>query len=371
MESFKQDFVLTTDSYLLSHSVGRPLVTVQQHFNEQFFIPWQHSSSEPWPEWLKVIDGFNASLARLFNAEANEFCPQVNLSSALTKLVMSLPQLQQSNAVVLMSEIDFPSMGFVLQKALPDSCELRFIPKDLDMTDEAVWRTYISDDIDLVFVSHVYSNTGQQAPLADIVAAAKSKQALTVIDVAQSAGIIPIDLQQLQPDFLIGSCVKWLCGGPGAAYLWVNSIHIDSCQPVDVGWFSHENPFEFDIHDFRYHHSALRFWGGTPAIAPYAIAAHSIDYFANIGSQHLHEHNQNLVNLLHQHFGDIVVSPSLASKRSGTAILNFGAQQQRVLTALKLANVSVDVRCQGIRVSPHIYNDVADINRLITAVENS
>lgn len=370
MESFKQDFVLTTDSYLLNHSVGRPLKTALQHFEAQFFSPWQHSNSEPWQEWLQVIESFNTSLARLFNAKASEFCPQVNLSSGLTKLVMSLQQLQRPNAVVLMCEIDFPSMGFALQKALPDSCELRFIAKDLDITDAAVWQSYITDDVDLVFVSHVYSNTGQQAPLAEILAAAKCKQALTVIDVAQSAGIIPLDLNHLQPDFLIGSSVKWLCGGPGAAYLWINSKHIETCQPKDVGWFSHENPFEFDIHDFRYHASALKFWGGTPSIAPYAIAAHSIEYFANIGSHHLREHNQSLLNLLHDSLGDAVVSPKLENKRSATAILDFGIKQQQVFTALKRAKISVDVRSQGIRVSPHIYNDISDINRLIKVVES-
>ena len=58
---------------------------------------------------------------------------------------------------------------------------------------------------------------------------------------------------------------------------------LSSCNPKDVGWFSHENPFEFDIHNFRYHDSALKFWGGTPVVAPFAIATNSINYFTNIG----------------------------------------------------------------------------------------
>ena len=50
------------------------------------------------------------------------------------------------------------------------------------------------------------------------------------------------------PDFIVGSCVKWLSGGPGAGFLWVGEDVIDRCQPQNVGWFSHEDPFEFDIH---------------------------------------------------------------------------------------------------------------------------
>ncbi|WP_299802753.1 aminotransferase class V-fold PLP-dependent enzyme [uncultured Shewanella sp.] len=369
MLSFKDDFCLAPGSYLLNHSVGRPLKDAQQAFAQQFFAPWQGSSREPWQDWLQIIERFNQGLAKLFNGRVEEFCPQVNLSSALTKLVMSLERLNQQHTVVLMSEIDFPSMGFSLKKALPEGCELRFIPKSLDITDAQVWQAHITADIDLVFVSHVYSNTGQQAPLDEIISTAKSKKVLTLIDVAQSAGIVPLDLQALQPDFLIGSSVKWLCGGPGSAYLWVNSMHIDHCQPKDVGWFSHENPFEFDIHDFRYHPTALKFWGGTPSIAPYAIAAHSIAYFANIGSSKLREHNQWLIDIVAEQLGEAFVSPLQESRRSGTMILDFGAKQQKVLAALQLANVSVDLRSEGIRVSPHIYNDITDIENLISVIK--
>lgn len=369
MQDFKADFSLASGSYLLNHSVGRPLKSAEQVLAQQFFAPWQDSNVEPWLQWLKVVDLFCFNLAKLFNGRVEEFCPQVNLSSALTKLVMSLDTLGDKNAVVLMSEIDFPSMGFALKKALPQGCVLRFIPKSLDITDPAVWQSYIKADVDLVFVSHVYSNTGQMAPVNDIVEAAKSKAALTLIDVAQSAGIVPLDLGQLQPDFMIGSSVKWLCGGPGAAYLWVNSKHIEGCQPKDVGWFSHENPFEFDIHHFRYHPTALKFWGGTPSIAPYAIAAHSIGYFADIGSHKLRSHNQRLIDAVAEQLGEAFVSPMQESRRSGTMILDFGAKLQQVMAALQRANVSVDLRSEGIRVSPHIYNDMADIENLITAVK--
>ncbi|GIU11235.1 MULTISPECIES: aminotransferase class V-fold PLP-dependent enzyme [unclassified Shewanella] len=373
MQDFKADFSLASGSYLLSHSVGRPLKSAEQVFSKQFFAPWQDSNVEPWQQWLKVIDLFCFNLAKLFNGRIEEFCPQVNLSSALTKLVMSLDELNDKfgakNPVVLMSELDFPSMGFALKKALPQGCELRFIPKTLDITDAAVWQSYIRSDVDLVFISHVYSNTGQLAPLNEIVEAAKSKAALTLIDVAQSAGIVPLDLGHLQPDFMIGSSVKWLCGGPGAAYLWVNTKHIERCQPKDVGWFSHENPFEFDIHDFRYHPTALKFWGGTPSIAPYAIAAQSIGYFADIGSDKLRGHNQALIDIATEQLAEVFVSPMQESRRSGTMILDFGTKQQKVLEALQQANVNVDLRSEGIRVSPHIYNDMADIENLIAGIK--
>jgi len=366
----KQDFCLAGPGYLLNHSVGRPLKSTEQALKQAFFAPWQESGREPWGQWLGVIDNFTAALASLFNGQPQDFCPQVNLSSALSKIVMSLGRLtRDGGAVVLMSEIDFPSMGFALKKALPASCELRFIPKSLDVTDPNVWSAHICDDVDLVFVSHAYSNTGQQAPLAQIIPFARERGCLSLVDVAQSAGILPLDLAKLQPDFMIGSSVKWLCSGPGAAYLWINPAILPECQPQDVGWFSHENPFEFDIHDFRYHPTALRFWGGTPSIAPYAIAAHSIQYFANIGSQVMREHNLQLMEPVVQTLDDELVSPREVDKRSGTLILQFGERQPHIMAALAEANISVDARSLGIRVSPHIYNDEADILRLLEVIK--
>ncbi|GBL04474.1 aminotransferase class V-fold PLP-dependent enzyme [Glaciecola sp. KUL10] len=370
MDELRNDFALADTTYFLSHSVGRPLKSAELAFKESFLSPWQHSGLEPWGEWLTIIEKFQSSLGLLFNAHSAEFCPQTNLSSALTKIVMSLEALQKKKVVVLMSEIDFPSMGYALKKSLPSCAELRFIDKDLDITDQAVWERHLTNEIDLVFVSNAYSNTGQLAPVETIINRARGLGVISILDVAQSAGIIPLDLKVVEPDFMIGSSVKWLCGGPGAAYLWVNSNIIEQCQPRDVGWFSHENPFEFDVHSFRYHPSAIKFWGGTPSVAPYAFASHSINYFAQIGSQMLRTHNQEMIDKLINSLAPFVASPFAPLKRSGTVIMHFGKDQEKIKAALTRAKISVDERINGMRVSAHIYNDSDEIDKLIEEVQN-
>ena len=368
--NFKDDFLLADSCYLLNHSVGRPLKTIEQAFKNSFLEPWQQSGIEPWGAWLGIIDRFQAGLAKLFNEQKQNFCPQVNLSSALTKLVMSIERLQSHKPVVLMSEVDFPSMGFALQRALPEGSEIRFIAKDLDITSSKVWQQHITADIDLVFISNAYSNTGQLAPVSDVISLAHQYQCLTVLDIAQSAGVIPLDLSVNAPDFMIGSSVKWLCGGPGAAYLWVNPNIIDQCQPKDVGWFSHQNPFEFDIHHFKYQDNAMKFWGGTPSITPFALATHSIEYFASLGSAKIREHNNNMLDIISNELSEYLRSPQNQALRSGTAILDFGDKQDTIMQQLASHKISVDARALGVRVSPHIYNDSDDIHRFIDIVRN-
>jgi len=370
-KDYKTDFCLPEQGcYLLSHSVGRPLKSAPQAFQDAFFGPWQKLSTEPWQQWLSSIDAFQSALGHLFNYAPENFCPQVNLSSALCKLVMSHVRLTKPSAKVLMSEQDFPSMGFALRRALPE-CEIIFIPKELDTTSLDVWYSHLSQDIDLMFISQVYSNSGQQAPVKAIIELAKQQGTLTLIDVAQSAGLIPLDLTETAPDFMIGSSVKWLGSGPGAAYLWVHPSQIDNCEPKDVGWFSHDNPFEFDIHDFRSHKGALRFWGGTPSVAPFILAAHGINYANQLPQGFARQHNLRLLGLIHKAFGERLVSPKETHKCSGTAILQFGDAQSSVLNALKAAHIGVDARSLGIRVSPHIYNDEDDIEYLIEVINKA
>ena len=367
---YKHDFLLQDNIYLLNHSVGRPLKTTEQEFKPHFLDHWQNSSSEPWPQWLNAITRYQVALSKLFNDDADNFCPQVNLSSALSKVVMSVARLQQPHAQILMCESDFPSMGFVMQRALADSATITFIPNHRDITDPHVWTEFLHERIDLVFISHAYSNTGQQAPLDDILTLARQHQVLSMVDVAQSAGIIPLDLKTTRPDFMIGSCVKWLCGGPGSSYLWVNPNQLAHCLPKDVGWFSHQQPFEFNIHHFKDHQGALRFWGGTPSIMPYVISANSIEYFTQIGIDKLRQHNQTLLTMLADAFPLALVSPSHETQRNGTAILHFGSQQEAVLSALIAHNISVDNRQQGMRISPHIYNDEVEMQQLIELIKS-
>ena len=369
--NFKDDFILTNSNYLLNHSVGRPLKTSENDFAERFYEPWKKSNDEPWEKWLETINDFTLSLAKIFNAKQSEFCPQVNLSSGLTKILMSLKQVQKKKSVVLVSEIDFPGMGFALKKSLPEDCEIRFIPANEDITNSSIWDAYMTEDIDLVFVSHAYSNTGQLSPISDVISMARSRDIISILDIAQSAGIVPIDLTALKPDFMLGSSVKWLCGGPGASYLWVNTERLSSCEPKDVGWFSHENPFEFDIHNFRYHDSALKFWGGTPVVAPFVIATNSINYFTKIGIKNIRKHNQALIAKTANEIDLEFVSPRDEAIRGGTMILDFGSNQQKVLNHLQDNNIGVDLRSHGIRISPHIYNDEQDIDQLISVIKST
>jgi len=366
INKIRNDFELNDSIYLLSHSVGRPLKQSESNLSSVFFDAWK--STEPWHDWMNVFTQFQKSLSTLLNTNADNFCPQTNLSSALTKVLFSLPK-QANKKTILLSEHDFPSIGFVVQQATVLGYELKFLSKDVDQTNPEVWKDVMTEDVQWIIVTQVQSNTGVQVPVKEIVSIANEKNILSVVDIAQAVGILPINIDDWNASFVIGSCVKWLCGSPGAGFLYINPNIIADCKPQDVGWFSHENPFEFDIHHFKYHAKALRFFGGTPSVIPFVIAAHSIQYLSEIGIQNIRNHNIALTEkIINAVLPNHIISPTNTNHRSGTIILNFGEQQQKTVENLKANNIAFDARAFGIRLSPHIYTNEDDIAKVITAI---
>ena len=364
---YKNLFSMSDGIYLLSHSVGRMPASTKEFATKAFFTPWEHDQLDPWSSWMGVFDEFTNTLAELFNTNAEQFCPQQNLSSGLSKIVGSLPEAGLRNTI-LVSEHDFPSMAYALQQATKKGYRIKYISAESDHLAVDVWKKELDSSVFCCFITHVQSNTGVMAPVESIILQCRDKGIMSIVDIAQSAGIEPIDLNKWNADFVLGSCVKWLCGGPGAGFLWVNHNLLDSFNPVDVGWFSHQNPFEFDIHKFEYAEDARRFWGGTPSVLPYAIATNSIRQILDIGVSTIREHNNNLIQCLIDTVDrDWVVSPVEHLHRGGTLILKV-ANQTGLSERLQTSIVAFDERPFGIRLSPHIYTSKEEIDIVVNCL---
>lgn len=362
-------FVPAEGIYLLNHSIGRPLNSTQDAWSTGFLKPWETEGEATWPHWLLAIEGFRSALAGLLNSPIAQLCPQDNLSSALNKVLSCFAPSDRKHTLVF-TEHDFPSMAYVLQQAQRRGFRLKMVPSGVDVLNPEVWSDFLTEDVAAALVTHVHSNTGLKTPVAEICALAAEQGIVSIVDIAQSAGVVPIDLSQWRADFVIGSCVKWLCGGPGAGYLWVAEHRLASSEPADVGWFSHEDPFEFDINSFRYAGDALRFWGGTPSVAPYVVAANAIERLCDIGIDTIRSHNLQFVDRLAETLSnEHVLTPLNHDSRGGTVVLRFQSEQLATVSdRLKEAGVAFDVRPTGIRLSPHIYNSLQEIETVAEAL---
>lgn len=354
--------------YFLSHSVGLLPAAAEAGLTRDFFNPWAGGRSDLWPLWLEKIEAWKRSLAPVIGARAADICPQTNISSALTKILFALPERKGQTKIVL-TEDDFPTAGFVVEQGRRIGLEPLFIKGGAALADADAWRRAFADDVRLVHVTHVFSNRGVRAPVTEIVRRAKAAGASVIVDAAQSAGAVPVEAQGWGADFVVGTSIKYLCGGPGAAWLWVNPDGADTCAPADVGWFSHENPFEFDIRNFRYAPGASRFWGGTPSVAPYVIAKAGADAIAAAGPAAIEAHTQGLLDRLLARFpAEAVLSHAKRGER-GAAVVIRPRRFDEARAALKEAEIAHDERTGGFRFSVHLYTEETEVDRLTQTLE--
>jgi kynureninase len=363
------EFLVPAGTYLLGHAMGAlPVKTLA--VKDKYFSAWAEHGNNAWEIWASGIEHFKAGLAKLLGGQASEFCPQTNVSSGLSKIVSSLPR-RPNRTRILFSEGDFPTVGHILSQSprlgfepvcLPSPNAPEFMPTLMSSLDERV---------SLLFLSHVFFGNSRLVDPAPLIRHAQQFGITTVVDVAQSAGVVPINVAQWDADFVVGVGHKWLCGGHGSSFLWANAKTMAKHEPIDVGWFSHQTPMDFDIHRFQYADDARRFWGGTPSVLPYLIAAESIHLLSDYGVDVIRRHNLELTSDIlgmADEAGLKVVTPKANDMRGGTVTIAF-AQPEKMLALFKQHNIHVDFRPNyGIRFSPHIYNgrdDIISLTRLI------
>lgn len=356
------------ERYFLSHSVGCQPRRAQASLGAAYLEPWRKIGSDAWPGWMAELEAFREKIGWLLGAPAANMCPQINISSALTKVIYSLDKPTDRRTIVC-SEADFPTIGFVFNSARRDGYDIRFVSGDV--RDPQVWADAIDDTVGFVHVTHAFSNTSHLAPVTEVCQLARAAGATSIVDIAQSAGIVPINLADWACDFAIGTGVKFLCCGPGACYLYASSEMIETSEPRDVGWFSHEDPFEMDIHNFRYADSAMRFMGGTPSPAPLAIANGALDLWREIGPEQVWSQAQDHLSVLISQLPEnVLVSPMEPDQRGGTLVIN-PADRETLRRGLEAGQIRFDERREGFRFSVHGYTSAEDIRNLLDVLQVS
>lgn len=225
----------------------------------------------------------------------------------------------------------------------------------------------------VVAISHVLFRTAEIMDLAPIVARAHAVGALVMVDAYQGVGTVPLDVQALDPDFVTGGSVKWLCGGPGTGYLYVSPRVSPSFEPAITGWLAHEQPFAFDPGPFRRDPGARRYWTGTPGIPSFMAARPGYEIVARISVAAIREKSLRQTGRmieLADEFGFPLVSPREAERRGGTVCLDVPHAEQ-VCDVLLADDVLLDFRPGiGLRLAPHFYTHDDEVERVMKRVRD-
>ncbi len=364
--------ILENTTYLISNSLGAMPHGVYDAM-KSYADTWAVRGVRAWEEsWWTLAADVGDQIGGLMNAPKGSVSTHQNVTTCQAVVASCFDFSGKRNKVVY-SDLNFPSVMYFWEAQRAYGARVHMVKTDDGIT---VPTERLLDAINeqtlLVPVSHVIFRSAYINDAKAIVEKAHKVGAHVVLDTFQSLGTVPVDAQSLNVDFACGGVLKWLCGGPGVAYLYVRPDLGKKLEPRFTGWMAHENPFGFEIGPIRYTDPPYRFMNGTPHIPSLEAARPGLKIIAEVGVQRIREKSMRqtarLIEMAEKR-GWRVNTPRDPEKRGGTVSLDL-PDPQEVCRELIKREILVDWRPKaGVRMSPHFYNTDDELERGIVAVE--
>ena len=363
--------ILSRSVYLISNSLGAMPRATARNLAE-YAETWATRGVRGWEErWWEMPAEIGNKIARIIGASAGTVSMHENVTTAH---MVALSCLRPSGARkrIVCTAMDFPSMVYLYRAQEAAGFELCVVPAEDDLT---VSTDRVLEAIDestaVVAFSHVLFRTSYIMDAAAIVQRARDVGATVILDTYQSAGIIPVDVAALGVDFAVGGCLKWLCGGPGNAFLYTRPDLLAVARPAFTGWLSHEHPFDFEIGDVAMRGDAMHMMNGTPSIPAYYAALAGLDIVTEIGVERIRDASTRMTArllALVDHHGFTSAASRNPARLAGTVAVSV-PDALLVSRTLKARDVIVDYRPPvGIRISPHFYNTMDEVDRVMAEI---
>ncbi len=355
--------------HLISHSLGCVPAKAEEDFAE-FFDLWQTRSITAWDEWIPEIGRAAARIEKLISAPAGSVTMHQNVSTVMSVLASCLDYRERPRVVY--ESLMFPTVSYVWKAEERRGAEVVVVPcPDGKTVDADAICAAIDERTIAVPIQHVVFSTGFIQDVKKIVARARQVGAHVILDCYQSIGTLPLDVVDLGVSFACGGSVKYLCGGPGAGWLYVRPDLITQFEPRVTGWFGNAHPFAFTMPEQTYADTVWRYLGGTPAIAALyqSRAGHSI--VAEVGVARIREKSLAMTAQAIawvDELGFTLNSPR-DERRGGSVVFDFvGAAD--VCRELNRRRFFCDHRPGvGLRIAPHFYTKAEELELFFTEVK--
>ena len=372
LDRWRDEFpILARSVYMISNSLGAMPRQTARNLAE-YAETWATRGVRAWEErWWEMPAEVGNKIARVIGAPPATVSMHENVTTAHMVALSCVRPSGARNRIVC-SAMDFPSMVYLYRAQRAAGFELRVVPAEDDLTVSTDrMLEAIDDSTAIVAFSHVLFRTSYIMDADAIVRRARHVGAASVLDTYQSAGIIPVDVAALGVDFAVGGCLKWLCGGPGNAFLYTRPDLLAHAKPSFTGWLSHEHPFDFDTNEAVMRGDAMHMMNGTPSIPAYYAALAGLDIINAVGVDRIRDHSRRMAArllALVDEYGFTSAASRDPDRLAGTVAVNV-PDAPLVSRTLKARDVIVDYRPPvGIRISPHFYNTMDEIERVMAEI---
>ncbi|PWT95615.1 MAG: kynureninase [Blastocatellia bacterium] len=335
---------------------------------------WATRGVRAWAEgWWEMPVTLGDEVGKIIGADPDSVVMHQNVSICQSLILSCFEPTPQRNKIVY-SELNFPSVMYVYEAhAREGKLRIETVESEDGVTVPLEkLLAAIDEQTLLVPISHVLFKSAFLQNAKAIIDRAHEVGAMVVLDTYQSAGTVPFSVKELNTDFATGGSVKWLCGGPGAGYLYVRPDLQSKLEPKTTGWMAHEQPFAFET-ELRYAPNITRFLHGSPAIPALYGALAGYRIINEIGVRRIREKSirqtDYLISLAEE-AGFRVTSPKDPTKRGGT--ITIGHPHAAAITKeLVRREFVIDYRPgAGMRVSPHFYTTDEELELVVREMKS-
>ena len=374
MAAWREEFPTVEGcTYLVSHSLGampkRTAANLQNYADT-----WSRRGVRAWNDgWWELGRNTSDLLAPVLGVAPGTITMHQNVTVAMG-IIASCFRYDGPRRKIVLTELEFPTNMYLFEGFARYGAEIVYVPSSNRISND-LDRLLASIDERTVLVplSYVLFRSSCIQDARAVIEKAHAVGAHVILDVYQAAGTVPLDVESLGASFAVGGSVKWLCGGPGAGYLYVRPDLARTLEPGLVGWAAHAEPFAFATGPVVYADGAERFQSGTPNIPALYAARAGYEIVRQIGVPAIREKSLRLTRRIIDHAtraGYPINTPLDDSQRGGAVIIDV-PNGEAAANDLIRREIIIDYRPDaGIRISPHFYNNEDDIDDAMKVLDD-
>ena len=351
--------------YINSCSQGALSDSVRAAY-DRYLADWDEHGA-PWEYWVGQLEAVRRSVAGLIGADEEEVAVTTSVSAGLSAVASGL-RFDRGRSKVLVSDFEFPTVGQIWHAQEPRGALVEHVPAEPDGTIPLErFEAAIDEQTALVAVTHVCFRNGSRMDVKGVAEIAHERGALVFLDAYQAVGSLPVEVHELDCDFLAAGMLKYLLGSAGVGFLYCRRELVGQIAPTATGWFADHDIFQMDIHDYSPAPTARRFESGTPPIPAIYAGIAGIELMREIGIAETEAHVRELTAILREGLDELgarVITPR-APEQHGALVCVASTDAEALVGELAKEGVVTSSRDGNLRISAHCYNTAEDVRTVL------
>jgi kynureninase len=370
---WREEFpILDRTTYMISNSLGAMPRGVYGQLHD-YAETWATRGVRAWEEgWWEMAVRAGDKIGAIIGAGPGEISLHQNVTITQAVISSCFDYSGPRNKVV-MADLEFPSIIYYYTEQQRFGARVEMVKSEdgIHLPLEK-FLAAIDQNTLLVPISHVLFRSASIVDARAIIERAHMVGAHVILDAFQAAGTVPLNVRELKTDFAVGGVLKWLCGGPGVAYLYVRQDLRAKLKPALTGWLAHQRPFEFEVGPIHARSDSFRYLNGTPHIPALHACQPGLEIIGRVGMESIRKKSQRQTARLIEgalERGWRVNTPRDPEGRGGTVSIDC-PHAREVTRELLAREILVDYRpAAGVRLSPHFYNRDEELDFALAQME--